>query len=870
MTDIKELKARLNIEDVAKDYGLTFDAKGWTRCHFSERHAHGDETPSLHLDRRRQRITCMSQRCFGEEGADLIDLVKILDGINTGAAVRKLAEKAGMGETNGKARKRSTQPRQRIVAEFDYKDEYGNLLYQVVRKEPGMNGRSKDFMVRQPDGKGWKWSAEGVRLVPYRLPDVLASEGLVTAVEGELHADALWKMNIPATTNAFGAGNWSDGYNIHLKDRPVIIWPDKDDAGRRHAQQVAQSLSRTGHAESIRLVEPPEALPEKGDILDGLKLGWTWEDVQRILDGAQPWEPPQDEERRAELKLFEASGSTDAPTPEAPEDDGDENEEQKKGRNSQADRLVKLALQDVILFHDQTREPFALVSVADHYEVIRCKSRGFRRWLSRRFYEAEEKAVGGEAVASALNTIEAKAVFDGERHELHNRVALHDSAVWYDLTDPKWRAVRVTPGGWQVIENPPILFVRYDHHAPQIEPIRGGDVHQVFDFVAVNGDGPRLLLLVYLVACFIPNIPHPVPVLHGPQGSGKSSAFRILRRLVDPSAVEILSFPRDNNELVQNLSHHWAALFDNVSALQGWESDTLCRAVTGEGFTKRQLYSDDDDIIYSFRRCVGLNGINISATRPDLLDRSILIALDRIPPNQRRTEAALQAEFDSARPHVLGGIFDALAEAMRILPEVRLSTLPRMADFARWGSAIAQALGYRQADFLRAYGENIREQNAEVLEGHPVAAAVLSLIGERETWEGTPSELLTEFGRVAEAQKINTKEKGWPKSGPWVTRRLNEVRPNLADVGITVDIGKSGDRKITIRKGPQNTVHTALLSTDDKKQGVISGQQMDGIENAVLIPSARNSLQGSEQDSKDGRDSKIPTLTADALKGGRI
>ncbi len=868
MIDIKELKLRLNIEDVARDYGLTFDPKGWTRCHFSERHAHGDSNPSLHLDRERQRITCHSQKCFGEDGADVVDLVKILDKINTGAAVRKLAEKAGMGEMNGKARKGSAQPRQLIVATFDYKDEFGNLLYQIVRKEPGKNGRSKDFGVRQPDGKGWKWSAEGVRPIPYCLPDLLASEGPVVVVEGELHADALWKMDFPATTNAFGAGTWRDDYNVHLKDRPVIIWPDKDDAGHRHAQQVAQSLSRTGHAESVRIVEPPEALPEKGDVLDGLKLGWTREDVQRILDDAQPWEPPQDEECRAELKLFEASGSTDAPTSEAPE--GDEEEEDEPKRENQADRLVKLALHDAILFHDQTQQPYALVSIGDHYETLRCHSRGFRRWLSRRFYEAEEKAVGGEAVASALNVIEAKACFDGERHELHNRVALHDSAIWYDLTDPKWRTVRVTPGGWQVIENPPILFVRYDHHAPQVEPIRGGDVHRLFDFVAVNGDGPRLLLLVYLVSCFVPDIPHPVPVLHGPQGSGKSSTFRILRRLIDPSAVEILSFPRDNNELVQKLAHHWAALFDNVSTLQGWESDTLCRAVTGEGFTKRQLYSDDDDIIYSFRRCVGLNGINCSATKPDLLDRSILIALDRIPPNQRRTEAALQTAFESARPHILGGIFDVLAEAMRMLPEVRLSTLPRMADFARWGSAIAQALGYRQGDFLRAYNENIREQNAEVLEGHPVAAAVLALTEGGEAWEGTPSDLLTEFERVAVDRKINTKEKGWPKSGPWVTRRLNEVRPNLADVGITIDTGKSGDRKITIRKGPQNTVHTALLSTDDKKQGVADGQQVDSIVNTVRIPSIRNSLQDNGQDSKDGMDGKIPTLTDNALKGGKL
>ena len=102
---------------------------------------------------------------------------------------------------------------------------------------------------------------------------------------------------------------------------------------------------------------------------------------------------------------------------------------------------------------------------------------------------------------------------------------------------------------------------------------------------------------------------------------------RMLRRLVDPSSMETLSLPRDQKELVQTLAHHYVAMFDNVDTLQPWQSDMLCRACTGEGFSKRQLFAVDDDIIYSFRRCVGLNGINIAATRADLLDRSILTGL---------------------------------------------------------------------------------------------------------------------------------------------------------------------------------------------------------------------------------------------------
>ena len=104
---------------------------------------------------------------------------------------------------------------------------------------------------------------------------------------------------------------------------------------------------------------------------------------------------------------------------------------------------------------------------------------------------------------------------------------------------------------------------------------------------------------------------------------------------------------------MQKLSHHWAALFDNVAGLSGWQSDALCRAVTGEGFSKRQLYTNDEDIIYHFQRIIGLNGINVVATRADLLDRGILIGLERISPDQRRDEEEMEAAFQEARPYIL-------------------------------------------------------------------------------------------------------------------------------------------------------------------------------------------------------------------------
>jgi Holliday junction resolvasome RuvABC ATP-dependent DNA helicase subunit len=102
----------------------------------------------------------------------------------------------------------------------------------------------------------------------------------------------------------------------------------------------------------------------------------------------------------------------------------------------------------------------------------------------------------------------------------------------------------------------------------------------------------------------------PILMLHGEQGSAKSTLQELIKMLVDPSIIRTLSFPRDINELIQQLSHNHVAYLDNISNIKEWYSDQLCRAVTGSGFSKRQLWTDDDDIIYSFKRCIGFNSIN--------------------------------------------------------------------------------------------------------------------------------------------------------------------------------------------------------------------------------------------------------------------
>ena len=175
------------------------------------------------------------------------------------------------------------RPRQGIVTTYDYRDEQGLLLYQVVRK-PG-----KVFQQRRPDGKGgWAWNLEGVRRVPYRLPGLLAADPAewVHVVEGEKDANNLSLLGLVATTNPGGAGKWREEFGPYLQGRRVAILPDNDTPGLAHAQDVAHKLAP--HAANVRIVVLPGLSPG-GDVSDWLKLGHKAGELMALVDAAPSW-----------------------------------------------------------------------------------------------------------------------------------------------------------------------------------------------------------------------------------------------------------------------------------------------------------------------------------------------------------------------------------------------------------------------------------------------------------------------------------------------------------------------------------------------------------------------------------------------------
>jgi len=283
--------------------------------------------------------------------------------------------------------------------------------------------------------------------------------------------------------------------------------------------------------------------------------------------------------------------------------------------------------------------------------------------------------------------------------------------------------------------------------------------------------------------------PYPVIVLSGEQGSAKSTFSSILRSLLDPNTAPLRALPREDRDLFIAAHNGHVLAFDNVSGLPAWISDTLCRLATGGGFAVRQLYSDQDEVLFDAARPVILNGIEEIVTRPDLADRAVFLTLEPIPEERRRPEAELWAAFEAERPRLLGVLLDAVVEGIKRLPDTRLERLPRMADFALWATACETAL-WPAGTFWSAYCGNREEAVEAVIDADPIAAAVRSMVATRAVWTGKASDLLGALGEVVGERGV--KSKTWPDSPRALSGRLRRAATFLRKVGIAISFGREG------------------------------------------------------------------------------
>jgi hypothetical protein len=465
---------------------------------------------------------------------------------------------------------------------------------------------------------------------------------------------------------------------------------------------------------------------------------------------------------------------------------------------SARDRLAAMLQRDYTIGRTVDDRPYVASRTAAN---IALTSGQAKARLAADFLRLFGTTVGRTALDEVWQIVEGLSL-DAHKTEVPLRVAEHDDTVVVDLGDPSGRCVIVEPDGWRIADRSPVTFRRSKAMRALPEPAPGTATwDDLFDVVNID-PRHRDIYRGWLATTMIRSLPHPVLKADGPQGTAKSTMTRITTRLVDPCAVESLSPPKDAETWATLVSARWVPNIDNVSKIDPWWADELCRTATGAGTLKRALYSDDDVVARLLRGAVIMNGITMTgAHRADLAER--MLPLQLIRPATYLPESEINAHVDRIAAGILALILDDVAAILRAKGTDDVGDL-RMTDFA---AALSHLDAEAGTSALSAYVTMHNDHHRETLAADPIALSLQRWIDDRTTgtWTGSASELLRDLQPARESLISSgdiAHDSFWPSDATRMSSALTRSETLLHKVGINVTRGerKRHGRTFTISR----------------------------------------------------------------------
>ena len=699
-------------------------------------------------------------------------------------------------------------------------------------------GRLVGLAFRAVDGR--KGAGKGMRrglTVPADLHGETSRPVLL--VEGASDVAACAVLGLAGLGRPSNTGG-ADDAAVMVEGREMLVVgendpkPDGSWPGRSGAGIVAAKIAQTW-GEPVPWAMPPT---DSKDVRDWLR--------QRVAGGLDLHDAEACKAAGAELLAHLRSVAVEAKPGKKP---------------SQAEMLVRLALERYRTGRSLADECFAVSREGPNIALMFRGSRdSLRGALAREYRRQAGTTPTAGALADALVTLAGMAQ-DSEAEPVALRLAEHDGGIVLDLGDAAGRAVMIRPGGWEVVSTSPVLFRRTALTGALPEPERGGDLAELRELLNI-GDEQWDLLVGWMVASLLPEPPHPIMLLGGLQGTGKTSLARLVVGLIDASPAPLRSQPREPEQWALSAAGSWCIVIDNISAIPLWWSDALCKAVTGDGWTKRMLYTDGELSVVSFKRVMILTSIDAGSLKSDMADRLLMIDLEPISDTGRLTEAELGARYRAGQPRILGALLDLTARVLAELPEVHLDKKPRMADFAK---VLAAVDAVRGSDTFGTFTGQRERLAGEVVSGDPVGEAVMAL-AHGGPWSGTATELLR---RLAPDHVPH----GWPRSPKTLAGQLRRMTPALGRLGVEVEMsrapGGTRPRIITIRDVGESIVPIVPSSRNpagDPATAVRAGTMRgDAGRWPLLDRPEENAHGGAENQLRDGRDDRDDELQALSL-----
>ena len=388
---------------------------------------------------------------------------------------------------------------------------------------------------------------------------------------------------------------------------------------------------------------------------------------------------------------------------------------------------------------------------------------------------------------------------------LAHRFAYRDGEILYDMDGYSGKAVKISAEGYDdEIVTPPQMFIQNSTYALQVQPDQNTEAEELPELLArhfnLKDESEVKLFAIYLVSTFLsPIINVPILILNGEKGSSKSTALRRLEQIIDPKTIDLTGAPKSDADLEVRLHNNCFITLDNLSFLSKKTSDLLARSVTGGSASRRQLYTDSNEISLDLRCMVALNGIGMIAREADLLDRALMFTFTRIDEKEIKTEKELQVAFAEDLPKILGAIFLCVSAVLGDENEVLVERKTRMADFFEAAIKIGRVFSMADEETAELLWKNHKFVNRQTLCENIVAQCLEEFMMKRKEYKGSVTELLGKLYEVAENNNI--KLSSLPGQPNVLSRRLNEIKSNLEMTGIFFEVKNKGSfREIHIWK----------------------------------------------------------------------
>lgn len=483
---------------------------------------------------------------------------------------------------------------------------------------------------------------------------------------------------------------------------------------------------------------------------------------QRLTDGAER-KVGTTPRRRPSLDPLPST-----PTPTTTDDD-------EKRRESVAEKLVRLgmSLYDFTLADDG--EPLAIPRDGSPIAKPIRGDHTFQSELSARYFDDTGKVANTNALKEAVNTFAGFAQRN-ERRTVHYRSADLGDRIILDLGERDGAVAEITANGFRILDVSPVTFRRAETLGRLPRPSEP-NLDRLREIIPADETSFRMLV-AWLVASHFDE-PQPILLLDAPQGAGKTSTAKVLKRLTDPSPAEVNHPPRDEKYWRTVATNSHVVVLDNLSAVQRWLSDALCRAVTGDAAIERTLYSDNTPKVYAFRRAVILTSIHLPSLKGDLTERLLSVPLRRIPDEQRRSQRELDEHFEKHVSEILAALWRLVAGV--IAQRRKIENAPRMADFGEILYALDDVEGW---DTFATYTQNVRDLLASGANDDEVGRWLLEFAPATGTATYYTHELFQELQRAHRERNVSPT---FPKDSGELGTRLSNLQENLRRAGVLVE-----------------------------------------------------------------------------------